>query len=96
MSPCGSVAVTAIWTVGPVSTDNATVAVVEPDALVAVTVYVAEADRPTGVPEITPVAESNNSPVGSIGLIAYEVGVPVTIGVKGVINTPRNNGAGVA
>lgn len=76
--------------IGPLSTatentvsDNAKL--VEPDELLAVIVCVAEAASWVGVPEISPVVGSSESPGGSAGVTLYEVTVPVTAGRTGVM-----------
>ena len=38
-----------------------------------------------GVPEIIPVVVSSDNPVGKLGEILYEVTLPVTVGVSGVM-----------
>jgi len=64
-------------------------AVVLPPVLVAVTVYVAEDVTAVGVPEMAPVEESSDSPVGREGETDQEVtGPPLTVGVTVVIAVP--------
>ena len=41
-----------------------------------------------GVPLITPLEVLKLNPVGNVGLMPYEVTVPVTVGLALVINTP--------
>ena len=61
-------------------------AVVEPAALLAVTVKSAyEVVEVVGVPEMMPVKVSSTSPVGSAGETDQRVIVPVTLGVFGAI-----------
>ena len=66
-----------------------TSAVVLPPVLVAVTVYVAEEVTAEGVPEMAPVEESSESPVGSEGETDHDVMVPpLTVGVTVVMAVP--------
>jgi hypothetical protein len=73
------------------------VAVVLPEALLAVTVYVVVADVAAGVPLMTPVALSARvigallslRPSGSAGETLYEIGAPpVLVGTSSGIGTP--------
>ena len=59
--------------------------VVLPPEFVAVIVYELEDIVTVGVPEMIPVAASNESPVGKLGDTEYEIPDPVTVGVIGVI-----------
>jgi hypothetical protein len=68
-----------------------TVAFVEPDPLLAVTVYAVFAMDVVGVPEMTPVDVLKVRPVSvfKFGLMAYDVGVPPDVdGVLLVIAVP--------
>ena len=78
-----------IWVVAPAAvTAIVSVAVELPPALVAVTVYVAEAETAVGVPLIRPVAELNDRPEGRDGEIVQELEVPpVFVGVSEEITT---------
>ena len=70
-------------------TTMVTPAVVLPPVLVAVTVYVAELVMAVGVPEMAPVEESSESPVGSEGETDHDVMVPpLTVGVTVVMAVP--------
>ena len=70
-------------------TTMVTSAVVLPPVLVAVTVYVAEEVTAEGVPEMAPVEESSESPVGSEGETDHDVMVPpLTVGVTVVMAVP--------
>jgi hypothetical protein len=63
--------------------------VTEEEQLVAVTVKMDELIACVGVPEITPVLEFKESPVGSAG-VTLKV-VPVEVGVIGVIACPLSS-----
>ena len=58
------------------------VALPDPPALVAVIVYVLEAEIAVGVPEIVPLDESKDNPVGSAGEIVHvSTAPPCAVGV---------------
>jgi hypothetical protein len=64
---------------------------VAPPALLAVTVYSANAATAVGVPEMVPVVVLKLSPPGKLGLTANALTVPVTVGVSGEIALPAIN-----
>ena len=67
-------------------------AVVLPPVLLAVTVYVVEEETTEGVPEMAPVEESNDRPVGSEGETDQVVMVPpLEVGVTVVMAVPLVN-----
>ena len=73
-------------------TTMVTLAVVLPPVLLAVTVYVVEEETTEGVPEMAPVEESNDSPVGSEGETDQVVMVPpLEVGVTVVMAVPLVN-----
>ena len=76
--------------VGAISlTTMVTSAVVLPPVLLAVTVYVVEEETTEGVPEMAPVEESNDRPVGSEGETDHVVMVPpLAVGVTVVMAVP--------
>ena len=64
-------------------------AVVLPPVFVAVMVYIAEDVTASGVPLISPVGESSESPDGSVGYPDQPViGPPLAVGVTAVIAVP--------
>ena len=70
-------------------TTMVTSAVVLPPVLLAVTVYVVEEETTEGVPEMAPVEESNDRPVGSEGETDHVVMVPpLAVGVTVVMAVP--------
>ena len=64
-------------------------AVVLPPGLVAVTVYVLDAEIAVGVPETVPSVCEKVRPAGSVGEIVHEeTAPPLEVGVTAVIATP--------
>jgi hypothetical protein len=55
--------------------------------LLAVTVYSKADWIAVGVPEMTPVVGSSDSPAGSTGLTDHDVTVPVTVGILFIMAT---------
>jgi len=73
-----------------------TLVVADPAEFVAVTVYVVCAIIAVGVPEIAPEVVFSVNPFDRAGLTEYEVTVPVTAGVTGVMACPMLNVCGDA
>jgi hypothetical protein len=58
---------------------------VHPEVVVPVTVYVVALCATEGVPDMEPVEDANDNPVGIVGEIEKLLGLPVNVGLEDVI-----------